>query len=100
MNNLKRSLIFLCSAVLLTFGINRNAMAQPAKTGTAAPEAQQPTNNETKKAASSKKEISKKATVKNSASGVVVKSKEMKKQAGVTTTKVEKATREKASSTK
>ena len=100
MNNLKRSLLFLFGTVLLAFGINRSAMAQTTKTGTAGPGAQQSANNGTKNTTSPKKEISKRSTVTNSASGVVVKSKEMEKQAGVTTTKVEKAYREKASSTK
>jgi len=101
MNNVKKSLFFLFGAVLLTFGINRNAVAQTTKTGTPAPGAQQQAENGNKKTTPHKKEVSKTTTGKNAASGVVVKSKEMKKQAGtMTSTKVEKATREKASSTK
>jgi hypothetical protein len=100
MNNFKKSLLFLFGAVLLAFGINRNAMAQTTKNSAAASGTQQRATKESKKTAAPKKEISQKATATNSASGVVVKSKEMKKQAYATPTKVEKATREKASSTK
>jgi hypothetical protein len=99
MNNLKKSFFFLLGAVLLTFGINRNAVAQTTKTGAPAPGAQQQGENGNKKTVPHKTETSRTKTGTNASSGVVVKAKEMKKQAG-TTTKVEKATREKASSTK